>query len=83
MIEAAVIGLPDAKWIEAVHAFVVLRPGSAATVEELRSHCRRHLPAYKVPKAVHFEQRLPCTGVGTFDKRALRARFSTDPSLVA
>lgn len=83
VIEAAVIGLPDAKWIEAVDAFAVLRPGSVATGEELRSSCPRHLAASTVPKGVHFEQRLPCRGVGRFERRALRARCSTDPSLVA
>jgi acyl-CoA synthetase (AMP-forming)/AMP-acid ligase II len=78
VLEAVVIGLPDEKWIEAVHACVALRPGSATTAADLRQHCRQHLSPYKVPKVVHFEQHLPRTVVGKFDKRALRERLSAD-----
>jgi acyl-CoA synthetase (AMP-forming)/AMP-acid ligase II len=83
VVEAAVVGLPDPKWIEAVHAFVVVRAGSSTTADELRDHCRRELAPYKVPKGVHFEEKLPRTSVGKFDKRALRARYSTEPTSVA
>lgn len=76
VLEAAVVGVPDPRWIEAVVAGVVLAPGSSQTAESLRDHCRDHLPRYKVPKAVHIEDRLPRTKVGKFDKRALRERFS-------
>lgn len=74
VVEAAVVGLPDPRWIEAVHAFVVTRAGSDVAADALRDHCRAHLTAYKVPKGIHFEEKLPRTTVGKFDKRALRAR---------
>jgi acyl-CoA synthetase (AMP-forming)/AMP-acid ligase II len=76
VLEVAVIGLPDPRWIEAVHAVVVLRPGSEIDAEELRAYCRERLPGYKVPKAIHFEQVLPRTKVGKFDKRELRRRYA-------
>lgn len=75
VLEATVVGVPDSRWIEAVVAGVVLAPGSSHTAESLRDHCRKHLPGYKVPKAVHLEDRLPRTKVGKFDKRALRERY--------
>lgn len=76
VLEAAVVGVPDERWIEAVHAGVVLRGESALDAEGLRAYCRARLPGYKAPKVVHLEARLPRTKVGKFDKRALRERYS-------
>ena len=73
--EAAVIGLPDPRWIEAVHAVVVVREGSATGAGELIEHCRAELSGYKVPKAIHLADSLPRTLVGKFDKRALRREY--------
>jgi fatty-acyl-CoA synthase len=78
VVEAAVLGMPDPRWIEAVHAFVVVREGARVTVDDLRAHCRAQLAPYKVPKDVHFEQKLPRTAVGKFDKRALRANAAPE-----
>jgi acyl-coenzyme A synthetase/AMP-(fatty) acid ligase len=49
---AAVVGAPDDTWVEAVTAFVTLRPGASATEEELRQTVRARLAGYKVPKTV-------------------------------
>src|SRR5256885_15344581 len=49
--EAAVVGLPDAKWGEAPHAFVVLREGASAEPEELRAFVRERLAHFKCPHA--------------------------------
>lgn len=76
VLEAAVVGVPDPRWVEAVVAGVVLAAGSAQTAERLREHCRSHLPGYKVPKLVVLEERLPRTKVGKFDKLALRDRYA-------
>lgn len=73
--EVAVIGLPDAKWIEAVTAVVVLRPGRTADSETLISHARQSLAAYKVPKRVLFADELPRNASGKVLKRDLRIRF--------
>ena len=74
--EAAVFGIPDAKWGELVLACVVLKPGVALSVDELIAHCRRSLASYKVPRRVEFSDlELPKTGSGKILKRALRERF--------
>ncbi len=73
--EAAVFGVPDPTWGEAVHAIVVLHPGSTATGDELRSHCRGLIAGYKVPKVVEISaEALPKSGPGKILKRILRDR---------
>ncbi|MFT5690580.1 MAG: fatty-acyl-CoA synthase [Planctomycetota bacterium] len=72
--EAAVFGVPDEKWGEAVNAAVVLKSGIVVEVEELRTFCRERLAGYKVPKVVHLMDELPRTGSGKVAKRLLRDR---------
>ena len=71
VMEAGVAGVPDAAKGEVAHAWVVLKPGSSATAEELRSFCRAHLAPYKVPAHVEFRTELPKTMVGKVLRRAL------------
>jgi acyl-CoA synthetase (AMP-forming)/AMP-acid ligase II len=74
--EAAVIGVADARWIEAVHAVVALKPGASSVSEEdLLAHVRERVSGYKVPKRMHIIDALPRTGIGKFDKPALRKSF--------
>jgi fatty-acyl-CoA synthase len=70
--EVAVVGLPDEKWGEAPHAFVVLRPGATATGDELRIFARERLAGFKVPKAATFLAELPKTATGKIQKYVLR-----------
>ncbi|ORW32761.1 fatty-acid--CoA ligase [Mycobacterium paraense] len=72
---AAVIGVPDERWGERVHALIVLRAGSHATEESLRQHCRRLIAGYKVPRSVDFVDDLPVSGTGKVLKRDIRARY--------
>ncbi|HPA90322.1 MAG TPA: AMP-binding protein [Quisquiliibacterium sp.] len=72
---AAVIGVPDAKWGEAVKAVVVLRAGASVHAEELIALVRTHKGAVQAPKSVDFVDSLPVTGLGKPDKKALRARY--------
>jgi long-chain acyl-CoA synthetase len=72
VLEAAVIGMPDATSGEAVKAFVVRRD-PALTEAELRRHCRADLTAYKVPRSVEFRDDLPKSTVGKILRKELRA----------
>ncbi len=72
VLEAVVAGVPDPKRGETVKAYVVLKPGEAATAEEIIGFCRQNLAAYKVPTAVEFRSELPKTMVGKFLRRVLR-----------
>ncbi len=73
VLECAVIAIPDDKWGEVPKAFVTLKSGANATVEEIIAHCRARLPGFKTPKAVEFCD-LPKTSTGKIQKFILRER---------
>jgi long-chain acyl-CoA synthetase len=74
--EAAVFGVPDERWGEAVHAVVVAREGARPSPEELVAHCREAIAGYKVPKRIELrDEPLPKSGTGKVLKRELRAPF--------
>jgi acyl-coenzyme A synthetase/AMP-(fatty) acid ligase len=73
--EAAVVGVPDARWGETVHAAVVLRPGVPASADDLTRFCRDRLGGVARPRSVEFLSALPRTSMGKVHKRALRAPF--------
>jgi fatty-acyl-CoA synthase len=73
IMEAAVVGLPDARWGEAPHAFVVLRPGRSVSADELREFSRVHLAHFKTPHSFTFIDALPKTATGKIQKYVLRA----------
>lgn len=75
---SAVIGIPHAKWGEAVHAVIVLKPGSSAEGEEIIEHCRRFIAGYKCPKTVEFREALPLSAAGKILKRDLRSPYWKD-----
>lgn len=72
---AAVIGLPDDRWGERVHAVVVLRPDTRVTEDALRAHCRGLVAGYKVPRSIEFVAELPLSGAGKVLKRELHNRY--------
>lgn len=78
VVEVAVIGIPDDRWGEAVHATLVLEAGSTVTEDDIRSYCRERLAGYKVPKSVSFLEEMPKSAVGKILKRELRAPYWSD-----
>ena len=71
----AVIGVPDARWGEAVKACIVPRPGTTVSADQLLDYCRPRLAAYKLPKSIDFHTALPMTGSGKIAKKELREPF--------
>ena len=71
----AVIGVPDRQWGEVGMACVVLKPGTAATPEEIARFAQENLAAYKVPRHIEFMDSLPLSSMGKILKKDLRAKF--------
>jgi fatty-acyl-CoA synthase len=71
----AVIGLPDARWVEAVTAIVILRDEHSLNEQEVIAHCAARLARFKVPKRVIFADSLPKNPSGKLLKRELRQRY--------
>jgi acyl-CoA synthetase (AMP-forming)/AMP-acid ligase II len=72
--QVAVIGIPDARWGESVHAVIVCRPGMQVTLEEVQGHCRPLIAGYKLPRSLELRDApLPLSAVGKVLKTALRA----------
>ncbi len=69
---AGVVGRPDARLGEEVVAFVSLRPGTAATAQELRAYAKEHLAATKYPREITVVDQIPLTSVGKLDRKRLR-----------
>ena len=74
--EVAVIGIPDDKWGETVHAVVVPRAGREISVDAVVAHCREMIAGYKVPRSVEIRaEGLPLSGAGKVLKTVLREPF--------
>lgn len=75
VLEAAVIGVPDAYRGETIKACIVLKENETLTEVELIQYCREKLAAFKVPRSVDFLEELPKTVVGKILKRALKEQY--------
>jgi long-chain acyl-CoA synthetase len=75
VLEAAVFGVPDEKWGEAVRAAVSLKQGMHASEEEIVAYCRAHLAGYKKPQKVDFLKELPKNPYGKILRRTLKEPY--------
>lgn len=73
--EVAVISIPDAYWIEAVTAIIVLKAGEQLTEQEVKDFCKNNLSKFKVPKHIEFTDDMPKNPSGKILKRALRDQY--------
>ena len=74
--EVAVIGIPDERWGERVHAIVVPKPDTMLTADDILAHCRTQIAGYKCPRSVDFRDTpLPLSGAGKVLKRELREPY--------
>jgi fatty-acyl-CoA synthase len=75
--DVAVIGVPDSKWGERVHAVIILHEDAAPTPEEILDWCKDRIAGYKRPRSVSFieEQQMPRTATGKILHRVLRTQF--------
>ena len=71
IVEAAVVGLPDADFGESVNAYVVLKD-DAVSIEELQKYCAEHLAKYKVPRHIEVLDELPKNTTGKILRRSLK-----------
>ena len=79
VLEAAVIGKEDAEGLTKTKAFVVLKPGSSATEDELKAFVKDRLAPYKYPRFVEFVAELPKTATGKVQRFRLRERDAQSP----
>lgn len=76
VMQVAVVGIPDDKWGEAVHAIVIPKPGADRDAQSIIDHCRSKIAGYKCPKSVEFrDEPMPLSGAGKVLKRELRAPY--------
>ena len=75
--EAAVVGVPDPRWVERVHAVIVLKPNALATEEEIIAFCKKHIASYKTPKSVELVDSLPKNPQGKILKKTIRSKYRT------
>jgi long-chain acyl-CoA synthetase len=75
--QCVVIGVPDEKWGERVHAFVIARPGSNVTEQDIIAHCQERIAHYKCPRSVEFRtEPFPLSPVGKILKHELRRQLT-------
>ena len=78
VLETAVIGIPDDEWGESVKAYVVLKPDTTATEDEIIETAKANLASYQKPRAVEFIDELPKAPTGKILKRVLRDPYWAD-----
>ena len=79
ILECAVIGVPDNKWGESVHAIIRMKEGQTLTEQQVIEHCHKNIAGFKCPKSVSFRKdSMPVSGAGKILKTELRKPFWQD-----
>jgi fatty-acyl-CoA synthase len=77
VVEAAVVAVPDPKWLERPLPFVVVSPGTEIDIDQVRAHLEQSgFARWQLPDQIELIDEVPKTAVGKFDKKVLRARFA-------
>ncbi|MGH3558351.1 MAG: AMP-binding enzyme, partial [Mycobacterium sp.] len=76
VVEAAVVGVPDARWQERPMAVVVVKEGAAARAAELRAFLSDKVVRWWLPERWTFVDEIPRTSVGKYDKKTIRSRYA-------
>ncbi|MDI9974428.1 long-chain fatty acid--CoA ligase [Rhodococcus sp. IEGM 1307] len=76
VVQCAVIGVPDDRFGERVHAFLVMKPGTSLTCDDVRAHSKKLIAGYKSPRSITIVEQMPVSPAGKILKRELRRRFS-------
>jgi fatty-acyl-CoA synthase len=79
--QAAVVGVPDPKYVEELCAWIKLRPGQTATEDEIRTFVKSGMAHYKVPRYVRFVEAFPQTVTGKIQKFKIREQMIADLKL--
>jgi long-chain acyl-CoA synthetase len=75
VLECAVIGIPDDKWVERVHAVIVAKKDSKPSTDSIIDFCKKHIAGYKSPRSVEFVESLPKNPQGKILKKELREKY--------
>jgi len=75
VLECAVFGIPDPKWVEVAHAAVSLKKGATATPEELIEFCKKNIARYKAPKSIELMPEIPKGATSKILKREMRSKY--------
>ncbi|HEY0064706.1 MAG TPA: AMP-binding protein [Telluria sp.] len=81
VLDVQCVGVPDAKFGEELCACIILRPGTQASEEEIRTFCNGQIAHYKIPRYVRFVDHFPMTVTGKIQKFVLREQVTTDLGL--
>ena len=74
--EAAVVGVPHEKWGETGAAFLIKKPGSHVTKDEILTYCKEYLAKFKLPKHIVFLDSFPKNATGKIDKKELKSKLN-------
>ncbi len=77
VVEACVVGIPDAEWGQRVVAMVQIAPNATVSAQDLITFCREHLAGYKIPRYIELVAELPLTASGKIGRKQVAEQLKT------